>query len=393
MSNESYRLEIQALLQQLEQPRASIELEEARALLCGSGHALMIYGAGRRGREVADVLQARGHRILCFMDRAAPDALVGGRPCFAPADHAAQALCEENRATVVVAVYNSGADPQEIDEQLSALGYGRRVSFLDFHAVLGKELGESYWLGAASTYSEQESSILDAAELWEDARSRAIYHEMLRFRLSRDIGLLRTPTLDEQYFPLDVSGWPSDAGTALRFVDGGAFVGDTLADLLRREMRVQAVAAFEPEAQNFARLSAFVAAHESEFSDAQLWPCGLWQESGSLRFAGGDGPGSRLEADGAEQVPVVALDDVLLDFEPTLVKLDIEGAEIEALRGARAVIAAARPALAICLYHRAEHLWQVPLLIANWDLGYRFYLRYHGFNGLETVLYAVAEGA
>jgi len=56
--------------------------------------------------------------------------------------------------------------------------------------------------------------------------------------------------------------------------------------------------------------------------------------------------------------------------------------------GARQTVVEHRPSLAICLYHCPEHLWQIPSLLRDWDLGYRFYLRAHCFNGLELVLYA-----
>ena len=68
--------------------------------------------------------------------------------------------------------------------------------------------------------------------------------------------------------------------------------------------------------------------------------------------------------------------------------MDIEGAEFGALWGARKTIARHRPALAICLYHRPEHLWQIPLLVNEWYGGRaRLFLRAHCYNGFELVLY------
>jgi hypothetical protein len=71
--------------------------------------------------------------------------------------------------------------------------------------------------------------------------------------------------------------------------------------------------------------------------------------------------------------------------------MDIEGAEVEALRGARKTIEKHRPLLAICLYHQPQHLWEIPFLIKSWNLDYTFFIRSHYFNGFDTLLYAVPK--
>jgi len=117
-----------------------------------------------------------------------------------------------------------------------------------------------------------------------------------------------------------------------------------------------------------------------------LWPCGVWNETTRLRF-NSQGAASRPD-DAGEIVPVVALDEVLQGFAPDFIKMDIEGAEPQALRGARRLIETNRPALAVCVYHRAAHLWQIVLELHSWRLDYDFFLRAHGFNGFDWVLYA-----
>ena len=86
---------------------------------------------------------------------------------------------------------------------------------------------------------------------------------------------------------------------------------------------------------------------------------------------------------------VVALDDVLHGYQPNLIKMDCEGAEIEGLLGAKDTIIQNRPGLAICVYHAPDHLWKIPMLIQKWDMGYEFYLRNHAYNGFDIVMYAV----
>ena len=69
--------------------------------------------------------------------------------------------------------------------------------------------------------------------------------------------------------------------------------------------------------------------------------------------------------------------------------MDIEGAEIEAIKGARNTISKHKPDLAISVYHKIEHLWEIPLLIKSLKSNYKFYLRSHEHFNQETVLYAV----
>jgi hypothetical protein len=91
----------------------------------------------------------------------------------------------------------------------------------------------------------------------------------------------------------------------------------------------------------------------------------------------------------------VSLDELVAAGEPppTFVKMDIEGAEPAALRGAAATIREHRPALAVCVYHEQDHLWTIPLqLRALCGDGYRYFLRRHEPDTWDVVLYAVPSG-
>jgi hypothetical protein len=107
-----------------------------------------------------------------------------------------------------------------------------------------------------------------------------------------------------------------------------------------------------------------------------------------LRFRSGTQSTSGISDSGDDFVQCVALDDAIPDFNPTFVKMDIEGAEYEAILGGRAIIQRCSPDLAISVYHRIEHMWEIPLLIKNMVPDYSFYLRSHGNLGIETIMYA-----
>ncbi len=136
---------------------------------------------------------------------------------------------------------------------------------------------------------------------------------------------------------------------------------------------------------NYAALAARIPRHVSAF----CFPCGVAGSTRKVRFAAGAGMASHEAADGTTVIQCVALDDALIGFRPTLVKMDIEGGEPDALEGARRMISSERPSLAIALYHEPQHLWEIPRQIAGWDLDYRLEIRGHGHGSYDTVLYAL----
>ena len=86
---------------------------------------------------------------------------------------------------------------------------------------------------------------------------------------------------------------------------------------------------------------------------------------------------------------IVRMSDHLKDEYVTFIKMDIEGAERDALTGAADLIRRCRPDLAICVYHSVSDLWEIPLMIHEIEPSYRLYMRHHTPLIYETVCYAV----
>ncbi len=90
------------------------------------------------------------------------------------------------------------------------------------------------------------------------------------------------------------------------------------------------------------------------------------------------------------QFRMVSLDDYSTAHAviPSYIKMDIEGFGIDALKGASRTISAYTPRLAISVYHKLEHLWQIPALIKKLSDKYRIFLAHHSPTTWETVFYA-----
>jgi FkbM family methyltransferase len=293
----------------------------------------------------------------------------------------------------VLSLFNRDVDIPAVVETLRESGFRRIVPFVDLHADFCDELGDRFWLTSRSVLTNHEAEIKEAETIWADETSRTLFRRLVEFRRSGAYHEAVKPSQQgTQYFPSDVPGWLRRG--PLRFVDCGAYNGDTLGAILTLHLPIEALALFEPDRANFEALARFVSDHhETIGAPVTLWPCAVGSECRTVNFREGFGEGSSLATDGPATVPSVALDRVLFGWRPTFIKMDIEGAERDGLLGARQQIAASQPDLAVCIYHRPGHLWEIPLLLREWKEmeNYRYYLRVHGHEGFDTVLYARSD--
>lgn len=73
----------------------------------------------------------------------------------------------------------------------------------------------------------------------------------------------------------------------------------------------------------------------------------------------------------------------------TVVKLDVEGGELAALRGMANALRRFRPRLAVAIYHEPKHFFAIPAYLMDLLEDYRFYVRHYSCGRFETLLYAV----
>ena len=171
------------------------------------------------------------------------------------------------------------------------------------------------------------------------------------------------------------------------FVDGGCYDGENSRMFARwAGDAAKTIYAFEPDQNNFKKCQCVLS--EIEGVTYELIPKGLWSSEKSLGFHADANEGSRVCTGGGECIPVTSLDKVVKG-KVTFIKMDIEGAEYEALQGAANLIRQYKPKLAVSVYHKAEDIWELPNLLLSFCSEYTFYLRHYSLSSEETVLYAL----
>lgn len=333
------------------------------------GKNIILFGAGNCGHIVYRFLLEEGVRVEAFCD----NKLAGS--------------IDRDTNVRIIGVEEMKADPdnffilitvadkpvyQKIYAQLIELGFDRKQCLFMENYI--ERIPIDFLVRNRKKYKEVFDSLADEI-------SREIYMERIkRVFLLSDISHIMRPA-SEQYFDEKVGLTEQEV-----FLDCGAYIGDTAMEFIKRvNGKYRQIYLFEAEASKFGQIQKNLAGHTYK-----LYPYGVWSDNQRLNFDADGTSASKVSENGKGiQVEAAALDNINFDEIPTFIKMDIEGAEKEALLGARRVISEYHPKLAVCVYHKWGDLFELPLLIKEFYPGYRLYIRHYSDHFAETVCYAL----
>lgn len=204
--------------------------------------------------------------------------------------------------------------------------------------------------------------------LLADEQSRRVLRNVAEYKLTGRIELLRGCETD----PAEVWEKILRPGREEHFMDLGAYTGDTIAEFIRYAGAWRRITALEPDPVTFAKLEKNTAA----LHDCILYRLGAYSCYARLPFAGGAGRGSHLAEAGA-MTELDSVDNILCGQAVSLIKMDVEGMEAEAIAGMEKTLRRWRPRLLVSAYHRSEDLWRLPLAVLALRPDYKVYLRHH----------------
>jgi len=349
--------------------------------------SIVLYGAGNLGMHTLRKLHQTGLSPVAFADDTPEKQgmLVEGLPVMSPADAVAKF---GKQLVFVVTIMNAKLRFLDAKQRLEALTNRPVLSFLHVAHQFPDVFLPYYQFELPSQLQSKATEILEGSQLWADDESRRQFMAHIKFRLFPAYEAL--PRNREQgYLPGDVfSNLPANTV----FVDCGAYDGDTIRQFLRQQNgHFGRIYAFEPDENNCDRLRAYVQSLGDDIAArVQIFNAAVGNARKEIGFnATGDMSASFTES-GSARVQVLPLDEVVAtDGAPSLLKFDVEGAEAEALEGARNLIRKSRPIVALSIYHRPDDLWHLPMQLNSMTDGYRFFLRTQGEDGMDVICYAV----
>jgi FkbM family methyltransferase len=351
------------------------------------GGPLYVYGSGGLGRKLVAGLAAEGVEIdgFCDSNPAVWGREILGLPVVSPEAAVARA---GKAGGFIVSTWSLGKESSNADmrRNLERLGAQHLTFFTTPFWQYPARFLPHYRIDLPSKLLASRAEIIAAAETLADEESRNQFFVQLRMLATTTFDEVSYATPGDTYFPADLV----KASMLRRFVDCGAFDGDTFKTLLKYAGdSLERYWGFEPDPANLERLRATIAATAiGQSGRAESLPYAIADQNGPLSFDATGDVGARVVEAGGIEVQCRRLDDVLASEQPTFIKMDIEGSELDAIAGARQILAAYRPACAVCVYHFQWHLWEVPLRLSAALAGHSVHLRSHAAT-YDVVCYAV----
>lgn len=200
-----------------------------------------------------------------------------------------------------------------------------------------------------------------------DDKSKKIFLDIINFKISGKVDYLFSSFCDKTEVYRDILKLKDNEIIA----DLGAYDGDTIREFTDfTDGKYKHIYALEPDAKSFKKLKKFT----ENMTDIDIYNMGAWSKKDTLFFDSQASRNSKLSSKG-EPIRVTDIDS-LINTPVTMIKMDIEGSELQALKGAEKLIKAYQPKLYICAYHRNEDLFSLPIKILQLNPDYRLYFRH-----------------
>ena len=395
--------ELEALFSRFQRERPQLEqsIEELKAALARYS-GIVLYGAGSSGIALLLALRRAGIEPLCFTDG---DLGKWGQVCMGlQVEPPQEAGKKYGRGCLAIVCINTDGQTycrsfdealrqgghSGVHQRLRDWGYAHVVDYVALRRCVALFRGDD--TGNLPSCPDVDCILAHQTEIeqvWEqlgDAQSREIYANILAFRLFGEGPEIATLAQEEKYFPSELISLSQREV----LVDCGAFDGQTLRDTLDRTGgHLEGYFALEPDPTNLEKLRQYTAALPENLRQKITIAAGAaWGEEGVLPFCALGGPGSFAASYGGSQVQAVTIDRLLDGRRATAIKMNIEGAELAALEGARETIRRWKPKLMIAGYHKTWDFWKVPGLMRQ--AGYQVYLRSY-MHHLSFVFYGLAQ--
>ena len=345
-----------------------------------SNEEIIIFGAGVGGTDLMAILEEKSlvHKICCLSDNSELkfNKEFYGKVILNPTE----LYKKYPNAKVVIA----SSAYKEILNQLIGYGYCENDIKLFNFAFMEFQYTDKEFI------YDNLNEFKRIYDRMEDQKSKAIIEIILNYKITKDEKWLEDLSEfvdDEKYQYFDAS--LININLPLNIVDVGGFIGDTFLQYAELGYTYENYYCFEADPEVFKVLEN----NTQSYENVKLFNIGLWNEKGMLHFSNLN-PGSTTITEDLNNETSIEVDklDNLIEDRIDFIKLDIEGAEYNALLGMEQVIKSNLPIIAFAAYHKRDDYFTLTDLIEKFAPNqYKFYLRQYRYTPTETICYAIPK--
>lgn len=333
---------------------------------------IYIFGTNKFGLELAIFFDKKGFKIEGFVDDFTTNKTYDSYKIFKTSD-----------LTIRSKVINSVIEGKviEVQKHINKLQIADHCDYFSVQKLFPKDLKTPTYFDENNSINSNLDKYNTIINLLNDQVSIIEFVRITNFRLSSDIENLKDFIFkpEQQYFE-DFINLKMDPV----FVDGGGFDGLTSIEFMKRNPSYKKIHYFEPNDISMVNSKKSLIS----FNNIVFYNYGLWNCKKTLKFNSNLGDASKIDDFGELSILVTSLDNEInerIDF----IKLDIEGAELEALEGAKHLITKHKPKIAVCVYHNQNHFIDIPNYLLKLNPDYKMYFRHYTQGVCESVMYFV----
>ncbi len=348
-----------------------IKEENIWDFLKNDGKPIVIYGMGNGAEKIIATLEGFGMKAS---DIFASDEFVRGHSFLGYKVLKYSEICEKYDDFNVVLAFATHLD--SVIENIEKINSEHSVFAPDVPVAGGGLFTREY-------NEEHEEDFDFVYNHLADEESKRVYRDILNFKVSGKISYLLGSFCEKENIYREILRLTENE----TIVDLGAYDGDTIREFTDfTKGKYNKIIALEPDAKNYKKLIK----NTENMNNVTALNMGAWDKKDTLIFAKKAGRNSRLSSEG---IPVKVTDiDSLIDEPVTMIKMDIEGAELKALKGAEKTIKKYLPKLYVCAYHRNEDLFALGKKIIEFDEKYCLYFRHSRYiPAWESNFYAIVK--
>jgi len=355
---------------------------------------ICIFGGGALGQEISEWLISAEifPTFYCDNNIAMKNVMLGNCIPYITFEELEK---RKNTSYIIVAVANRRMRYNDIiNKQLQGFPHV-------WHNPLGITVYQSQIFDISRTEFLREAALALGGNYFREQASINLYEQLLKLRLQKEIVDYDPHTLDPFYYDTQyIIKELIDYSKMNTYVDCGAFTGDSLDSFIGLNIEAEYYL-FEIDSEIYKLLLNHV---ENQYQDKRerihIYPYGVGKKHEVVYYQSDLTGGSKIadktesssEKKTLKKAEIVALDEMKFDKKIDFIKMDIEGAEEEALMGCKKIISRDHPILAVSMYHSLSQFIKIPKLILELEPNYELYLRHHKHTIDDTVCYAIYKG-